>query len=88
MFRYYIKKTNIVSLQTNMDFHYKTFVISTSRGTPRKCSAVPQGTAEPRLGITGLGPSVRWLQHIGITPLSKQYLKVSSLLPYSQIKGP
>ena len=33
------------------------------------------------------GPSVRWLQHVGITPLSDQYLEVSGLLPYLQIKG-
>ena len=34
------------------------------------------------------GPNVRWLQHVGITPLTKQYLEVSGVLPYSQIKGP
>jgi hypothetical protein len=33
------------------------------------------------------GPGVRWLQHLGISPLSKQYLEVSGLLPYSHIKG-
>jgi len=33
------------------------------------------------------GPSVRWLQRVGITPLSNQYLEVSGLLPYLQIKG-
>lgn len=32
------------------------------------------------------GPSVRWLQRVGITPLSNQYLEVSGLLPYLQIK--
>jgi hypothetical protein len=34
------------------------------------------------------GPVVRWLQYVCITPLSEQYLEVSGLLPFLQVKGP
>lgn len=42
----------------------------------------------PVLSSSTKGPAGRWLYYVGITPLSKQCLKVSGQLPYLLVKGP